>query len=766
MQAPAPHLHEQQRLALVRSLELYGREPEPQLDELTKALAIALDAPIAMITVIDETDIWFLTCTGLPVREGPRELSICGHTILEERVLVVNNTLGDQRFFDNPSFNGDPPIRAYAGIALSSDDGLPIGTMCVCYHAPRQFPEGELEALRRFAAVVRRELLSRQALSQTRETLKQREADLAVSRRRFESIFNKAAIGIALVASDGRWMQVNDAMCRTLGYSMAELRSLTFQQITFPGDLDADLALVQRLVAGEIERYTLEKRYIRKDGRVIWANLSVSIEREPDGSHHFISVVEEIQARKEAENSLRKLRIELEQTVETRTEALREANGRLLAAMTDQAETERQLRARKLELRTVINNAPDAYVCMDDAGVICDWNLQAEATFGWTRDEAIGRRLDETLIPSGQRHAHREGMHRYLVTGQSRMLGQRIEMQAIRRDGSVVPVEVRIQMIEVDGVRRFTAFLHDISGRKLAEERLMAQQQRLQLVTDHVPALISWLDTGLCYQFANQAYQDLLGVDPASLIGKPVGFCHPDDCGESVVAELRRALAGETIVGERRRLHNGHWRHWAYRYLPDIQNGRVVGLHGMAIDVTERRERELAKERDALNDELTGLLNRRGLFEQLEQTRCAAMVDGHSFGLALLDLNRFKPINDSHGHQVGDAVLREVARRLAGLGQGVAARLGGDEFVVIVDPLPDDDGCALAMVAETIAAKLAEPMRINGLRLEVTASVGLSRHGGGDGVASCEALLHAADQRMYREKGRHSPRLRAVAGAR
>ena len=244
MQAPALHLREEQRLALVRSLDLYGREPEPQLDELTDALAIALDAPIAMITVIDDTDIWFLTCIGLPVREGPRELSICGHTILEERMLVVNNTLGDQRFFDNPSFNGEPPIRAYAGIALSSDDGLPIGTLCVCYHEPRLFPDGELEALRRFAAVVRRELLSRQALSQTRATLKLREADLAASQRRLESIFQKAAIGIAMVGADGHWLQVNEAMCRTLGYSMAELRTLTFQAITYPGDLDADLALV------------------------------------------------------------------------------------------------------------------------------------------------------------------------------------------------------------------------------------------------------------------------------------------------------------------------------------------------------------------------------------------------------------------------------------------------------------------------------------------------------------------------------------------
>ncbi len=161
-------------------------------------------------------------------------------------------------------------------------------------------------------------------------------------------MFHKAAIGIAPVAADGRWIQVNEALRRMLGYSMEELRRCTFQDITFAGDLEADLALVLQLVAGEIERYQIEKRYIRKDGRVIWANLSVTIEREAGGGHHFISVVEDIQARKEAENSLRALRVELEQKVETRTEAL--------------------------------------------------------------RDEALGRRLDETLIPSALRLAL-EGQH-------------------------------------------------------------------------------------------------------------------------------------------------------------------------------------------------------------------------------------------------------------------------------------------------------------------------------------------------------------------
>ncbi len=133
--------------------------------------------------------------------------------------------------------------------------------------------------------------------------------------------------------------------------------------------------------------------------------------------------------------------------------------------------------------------------------------------------------------------------------------------------------------------------------------------------------------------------------------------------------------------------------------------------------------------------------------------------------MLLLDLNHFKTINDSHGHQAGDAVLREVGRRLGGIGHGAAARLGGDEFVLVVDPLPDDD-VALVRISHELVARIAEPMLIAGEPMSVTASIGLSRYLPGQIAAGSEALLHAADQSMYREKGRHSPRLRVPFGRR
>jgi PAS domain S-box-containing protein len=143
------------------------------------------------------------------------------------------------------------------------------------------------------------ELLARIA---TRLAARKRLTD---SEARFEATFEQAAMGIALLAPDGRWLRVNPALCRIVGYSEAELMTLSFQDLTFPDDLDIDLDRVGQLLAGTIPSYTLEKRYLRKQGDIVWSNLTVALVRHDDGRPaYFISMVENIQARKEAQAAL------------------------------------------------------------------------------------------------------------------------------------------------------------------------------------------------------------------------------------------------------------------------------------------------------------------------------------------------------------------------------------------------------------------------------------------------------------------------------
>src|ERR1700730_4500647 len=131
------------------------------------------------------------------------------------------------------------------------------------------------------------------------------DARLVESEERFRGAFEFAAIGMALVAPDGRWLRVNPSLCRIVGYSPEELLATTFQAITHPADLDADIEYVQRMLEGSIPHYQMEKRYLRKDGHLVWILLSVSLVRDGGGQPlYFVSQIQDISARKEAEAGL------------------------------------------------------------------------------------------------------------------------------------------------------------------------------------------------------------------------------------------------------------------------------------------------------------------------------------------------------------------------------------------------------------------------------------------------------------------------------
>ena len=171
------------------------------------------------------------------------------------------------------------------------------------------------------------------------------ERRLAANEARFRATFEQAAVGMAHVALDGRWLHVNERLCQITEYSPGELQTTDFQAITHPDDLMRDLAQVQRLLSGEIETYSIEKRYIRKSGLYVWVNLTVALLRDENGLPlHFISVIEDIDRRKQAEAALQALNSRLEERVAERTAALEESNRLLREQMTERERAENTLR--------------------------------------------------------------------------------------------------------------------------------------------------------------------------------------------------------------------------------------------------------------------------------------------------------------------------------------------------------------------------------------------------------------------------------------
>ena len=155
---------------------------------------------------------------------------------------------------------------------------------------------------------------------------------------------------------------------------------------------------------------------------------------------------------------------------------------------------EAALRESETQLRAILEGALDAVVGMDANGDVIDWNAQAEATFGYTRAEAVGRRLAELIIPSPLREAHYKGLERYFETGEAPILNRRVEVEAQRKDGSRVPIELAITVVKGWGFYRFNAFARDISDRRAADterNRLLEEAREANRMKDEFLAMLS-----------------------------------------------------------------------------------------------------------------------------------------------------------------------------------------------------------------------------------------------------------------------------------
>lgn len=475
MQAALP-ANEQQRLAKLYSLGLLDSEFEEFFDRIINVAALVTNTPIALLSLIDKERQWFKASHGLTIMETPREISFCAHAILEQQALVVEDARNDPRFSDNPVVTGEANIRFYVGIPIMTTDGFALGTLCVADTRPRALQSEEKAALNDLAQLITNEIHHRERVVASQKIIFNTQS-------RFEGIFNNAAIGIAMVTLDGRWMQVNDELCRIVGYPRAELTALTFQQITHPDDLEKDLNLLHQLYTGKINRYQMEKRYYRKDGRTIWIELNVSKQLDEQGFiEYYIAIIEDITMAKENQHSLRNLRTTLEERVLQRTKDLNVANIALSNVLQQKIETEQALKNKELELQAILLNANDAYICMDEHGMITAWNHQAETVFGWKSEEAVGKSLQHLIIPSEHHHAHSQGMQRYLSAGKTSIIGKRVEVEALRKDGSTVPIELHVNALEINGHLIFSSFLRDITEKK-ALEKILHHEARNDVLT-------------------------------------------------------------------------------------------------------------------------------------------------------------------------------------------------------------------------------------------------------------------------------------------
>ena len=475
MKAPVLPSSESDRLAALHNLFVLDTPPSVELDRITRLTARLLKVPVCVVSLIDANRQWFKSSYGLAERETPREVSFCGHAIHDDRPFVIPDARADPRFADNPLVTDPPYVIAYAGQPIRSLQGHALGTLCVIDHEPRDFSGEDLHTLQDLASLVEqyfRDIELRRQAQRIQHDLQQVEA-------KFEGLFLQAGVGIGMVGLDGRWIRVNHKLCDIVGYSEAEMMARDFQSMTHPDDLAADLRQLDELIHDRIREYSMEKRYRHKQGHYVWVMLTAGLLRDEQQQPMYgIAVVQDIQARKQLEERVGQQQRELESRVEQRTA---------------------ELSQQKERLRLVLETATDAYVASDARGVITGWNLAAERMFGWTRAEALGQSIVDTIIPATSRDNHFGRLEQFNATGQSRVLKHVLELSGRRRDGSLFPAEISLTANRFDNEWVISSFIRDITARKAADASLREARRKAE-------------EALLAAEAANQAKTDFLAT--------------------------------------------------------------------------------------------------------------------------------------------------------------------------------------------------------------------------------------------------------------
>lgn len=385
---------------------------------------------------------------------------------------------------------------------------------------------------------------------------------LRESEERFKLTIDEAPIGMALVATEGHFIRVNRALSEIVGYSAEELTGLTFQAITHPDDLAADLALVGQLLRGEIPRYQLAKRYIRKDGTVVDVMLSVSLLRDRDGKPlYFIAQIEDITERKRLEEQLR----------------LAEAKSSGILAI-----------------------SADAIISIDDYQRITMFNEGAERIFGYSRTEVLGASLD-MLIPERVRAAHRQFVEKFAAGQESaRRMGKRdIAILGRRKSGEEFPADAAISKLEVGGKRILTVALRDITEQKRAQDELHQSQERLELALEGADLASRDWNVMTGEVIFNPRWSEMRGFRPEEIrlhVDSWISGIHPDDRVrvQKVLMDYFHGHLSKYETEHRVLTKSGSWI-WILdrgKVFARDQAGHPTRMVGTELDITDRKRLE------------------------------------------------------------------------------------------------------------------------------------------------------------------------------
>ncbi|RWE74278.1 MAG: PAS domain S-box protein [Mesorhizobium sp.] len=551
---------------------------------------------------------------------------------------------------------------------------------------------------------------------------------IAESEQRFRRAMEDSAIGVAIVGLDGRIQRANPAFADMLGYSRAEIEALTFPQITHPDDLPIGRETMLNVKEGRISSYHFEKRYLRKDGTPVWAQLAGSVILDEDAGKplYLVSQIEDIDARKQAEARIA------------------EAETRWNFALTSTGQG-----VWSLDMRKGGTTYSETWAKM----------------LGYAAGELDGDpdRWLTMIHPDDQaRVAEADRAH---LAGETPFFEAEFRMR--HKDGHWVWILDRGKTIERDAegrVIRAIGSLTDITQRKEAETRLMVsaamladEKERLRVTLQSIGDAVICTDAANRITFMNPVAEKLTGVDVGEALGKVLGHVYwavDEESGQRIA--LTRPSASERPHCDQNTravlVRRDDTRCSIRQVVSPIMNDReqFCGLVIVFQDFTDARalQRQLAYA--AAHDALTGLANRSSFMRTMEELVDQCRLNGGEHQFMFVDLDHFKAVNDTGGHAAGDALLRRVADTLRNvLGpEEIVARLGGDEFAVI---LKSGDAARGPIAARSIIDAIRNlNFNWDGRPHSIGASIGLAPIRAGCGEV--DEIIARADAACYDAK--------------
>lgn len=512
----------------------------------------------------------------------------------------------------------------------------------------------------------------------------------------FKKMIHSSLDGFWLVDEQGQFLEVNEAYCQLLGYSREELLTMRLQSVqVISAEIQAWMANAQTA-----QHHHFETRQRCKDGRMV--EVEASVNRSMDRAGQVYGFVHDISRRKQIEEELR------------------------LSAQ-------------------LLNSTSDSVFLLDMQGNFVYMNEAAYKSRGYEKEELMAMGLRQLNDPSMNP----------MVKTRMEMVRQQgsafFESLHRRRDGSVMPVEINAKLTESEGRILVLSVIRDITERKGAEKMLRESEARLKELFENLSSGVV-VCRAEAQKFTivafNQAAERIENATRNSVLGQQVLAVFPELQRSGIGAALQRV----TTTGVSEHLpamlyHHGRAVEWREYYLYQLSNDEVVMIYE---DVTQEKQAEAQMYHLAHYDALTNLPNRTLLSDRLQQALAFARRNNTCLALMFIDLDKFKQVNDTLGHDAGDVLLKEVAQRLQGVlrESDTVSRLGGDEFVVLLSVIERAQDALFT--AEKILYALNQPFELFENEANISGSIGVSvypEHG-----SSEKELIKHADMAMYYAK--------------